>query len=317
MVPTRGNKDRLGSLLSAFLVPRQLIVLGVGILGLLFASAALAPRFAKRGWLHHPLAQSTQGVSEDGTPLSPGGQFWAGTDPLGRDVFSRVLHGARTSLLVGLGAMLIATVIGAMIGVTAGFHGGKMDFFLMRFTEMNMTVPAILLAVALCGVMDGRIFHLHPAALHWHSLDLELKRGWIQLFFVIGFVSWPGMARVLRTQTLALRGREFITAAKALGATNTRIILRHILPNLAPTLIVQAALNTGQAILIEAGLAYLGLGVPPPAPSWGSMINEGQTYFAVAPHLVLIPGCAIVLAVLGANLVAHGLQESLNPQSRH
>ena len=212
--------------------------------------------------------------------------------------------------------MLTATLIGVVIGVIAGFRGGKLDLLLMRFTEMNMTLPAILLAVAFAGVMDGRTLHLHPGSLLWHWLDVKLERGMVSLFLIIGFVCWPGIVRVVRAQVLAVKEREFVQAARVLGASDARIILRHILPNILPTVIVLAAMSTANTILLEAGLGYLGVGVPPPAPTWGAMIADGQPYFVAAPAIVVAPGIAIVLTVLAFNLLGQGLQETLDPKQR-
>jgi peptide/nickel transport system permease protein len=296
------------------LLHNRLVWAGSLLLVLLVLAALLAPWLTRAGVLREPVQQNQQGLDEDGMPLPAGAGHLLGTDNLGRDVFSRVLHGSRVSLAVGLGAMFTATFIGVTVGLLAGFRGGRLDLLLMRFTEMNMTIPAILLAVAFAGVMDGRVLHLHPASLNWHWLDVELKRGLVSLFIVIGLVCWPGMVRVIRAQTLALQEREFVTAARALGASNRRLIFRHILPNLLPTVIVLAVMNNGYAILLEAGLGYLGIGVPPPAPTWGSMINDGQPYFVSAPHIVIVPGVAIVLTVLAFNLLGQGLQEVLDPK---
>ena len=294
----------------------RLVLAGSGILLLLILSALTAPLLVKAHWLANPLEQVASGLDEDGMPLGPGGKFHAGTDNLGRDVFSRVLYGTRVSLTVGVAAMLTATLIGVLVGVIAGYRGGKIDLVLMRFTEMNMTLPAILLAVALAGVMDGRTLHLHPGFLPWHWLDLELKRGMMSLVLIIGFVCWPGMVRVIRAQVLAVKDREFVTASRALGASDARLISHHILPNIMPTIIVVAVMLTANTIMLEAGLGYLGIGVPAPAPTWGSMINDGQPYFITAPHLVIVPGAAIVLTVLAFNLLGQGLQEVLEPKRK-
>jgi peptide/nickel transport system permease protein len=186
----------------------------------------------------------------------------------------------------------------------------------MRFTEMNMTLPAILLAVAFAGVMDGRILHLHPTALPWHWLDVKLERGMVSLFVIIGLVCWPGMVRVIRAQVLSVKEREFILASRALGASDARLIFGHILPNILPTILVMAVMLTASTILLEAGLGYLGIGVPAPAPTWGSMITDGQPYFITAPHLVILPGTAIVLTVLAFNLLGQGMQEVLDPKRK-
>jgi ABC-type dipeptide/oligopeptide/nickel transport system permease subunit len=212
--------------------------------------------------------------------------------------------------------MLTATLIGVTMGLVSGFYGGKLDLLLMRLTEMNMAIPAILLAIAFAGLMDGKIVHLHPASLPWHFLDLQLNRGMVSLFLIIGFVSWPGMVRVIRAQVLAVKEREFVQAARVLGASDVRIICRHILPNVMPTVIVLAAMSTANTILLEAGLGYLGIGVPPPAPSWGSIIAEGQPFFVAAPIIVIAPGVAIVVTVLAFNLLGQGLQEVLDPRGK-
>jgi peptide/nickel transport system permease protein len=286
---------------------------------LFFVTAALtAPLLTRLGWLADPIRQEESGLDADGMPLPPGRTYWLGTDGLGRDILARVLHGARVSLTVGTAAMVTATIIGVIVGLCAGFFGGVLDLGLMRFSEMCMTIPAILLAIAFAGLLDvqGRLIHLHPAALPWHALDFTLKRGMVTLFLVIGFVSWPGMVRVIRAQVLSLKERDSVQAAHALGASNLRVIFRYILPHLLPTIIVLSAMNTANAILLEAGLSYLGIGVPAPAPTWGSMISDGQAYFLSAPGMVVAPGVAIVLTVVGFNLIGQGLQEALDNRSR-
>ncbi len=295
----------------------RLILAGGAILAFLIGAALAAPLLTRWHVLHEPVQQDQAGLDSDGMPLYPGSTYLLGTDNLGRDVLARALHGARVSLTIGVAAMLTATVIGVLIGVLAGFHGGKLDLLLMRFTEMNMTIPGILLAVAFAGVIDGRrVLHFHPASLAWHGLDLVPRRGMVSLFIIIGFVSWPGMVRVVRAQVLELKEREFVTAARVLGASDGRLIFRHILPNILPTVIVLGVMLTANTILLEAGLGYLGIGVPAPAPTWGSMINEGQPYFVTAPHLVVVPGVAIVITVLAFNLLGQGLQEVIEPKRR-
>lgn len=286
------------------------LVLALSLLGL------FAPVLTRWHLLHAPVQQDRNGLDADGMPRLPGNGYPLGTDQLGRDVLSRVVYGARVSLTVGTAAMLTATVIGVAIGLVLGFYGGKLDLLLMRVTEMNMAIPAILLAIAFAGLMDGKVLHLHPASLPWHFLDVRLERGMVSLFLIIGLVCWPGMVRVIRAQVLAVKEREFVQASRVLGASDTRIILRHILPNILPTVIVLAAMSTANTILLEAGLGYLGVGVPAPAPSWGNMIADGQTYFVAAPMLVVAPGLAIALTVLAFNLLGQGLQEALEPGRR-
>jgi peptide/nickel transport system permease protein len=300
------------------LVANRLAAVGALIILVFMLLALAAPLLTRIHVLRSPAEQNEQGLDRDGLPLPTGGPYLLGTDNLGRDVLSRVVYGARVSLSVGIAAMLTATVIGMAVGMLAGFYGGKVDLLLMRFTEINMTVPAILLAIAFAGLLDvsGRTIYLHPASLPWHFLEFTLKRGAVSVFLIVGFVCWPGMVRVVRAQVLALKESEFVLAGRSLGASDVRIIFRTILPNLLPTVIVLAVMSTANTILLEAGLGYLGIGVPPPAPTWGSMIAEGQPYFITYPHMVIVPGMAIVLTVLAFNLLGRGLQEIVNPQKR-
>ena len=249
-------------------------------------------------------------------PVGPCPLFPLGADSLGRDVLSRVLYGTRISLTVGTVAMLTATAIGVLVGLLAGYDRRRVDTVLMRFTDIMMTIPTLLLAIALAGLMDGRVVHLHPSWLHAPSLDLELKPGLASIFLVIGLVSWTYIARPVRAVVLSLREREFVEGARAIGCSHVRIIWRHILPNVLPAIIVLAAMGTAGTITLEAGLSYLGVGIPPPAPSWGRMINEGQQYLLIAPWLVLTPGVAVVIAVVASNLLGQGLQDVLDPHHR-
>jgi peptide/nickel transport system permease protein len=300
------------------LVNNRLAAAGALIIVAFVVLALAAPVLTHLQLLHAPDQQDQKGLDQDGLPLPAGGAYLLGTDNLGRDVLSRVVYGARVSLSVGIAAMLTATVIGVAVGLLAGYYGGKLDLLLMRFTEMNMTIPAILLAIAFAGLLDvgGRIVHPLPAWLPWHGLDFTIKRGAVSVFLIIGLVCWPGMVRVVRAQVFALKERDFVQADRALGASDARILLRSILPNLLPTVIVLSVMSVANTILLEAGLGYLGVGVPPPAPTWGSMISEGQPYFITYPHLVIVPGLAIVLTVLAFNLMGQGLQEIVDPKQR-
>ena len=219
-------------------------------------------------------------------PMPPAAPFYLGTDDLGRDVLSRLLHGARISLLVGLVAMLVTMTIGSAIGLAAGYFGGATDVFLMRFTDVMLAFPGLLLAVALAAVLRPSVW---------------------TIFVVIGLVSWTGVARVIRSEVLAQRERDYVTAARAIGARETRVLLRHVLPNVVPTIVVIAALSTSGTILLDAGLSFLGLGVPPPTPTWGRMIQEATSYYRVAPWLMLFPGVAVLFAVMTFNFIAYGL----------
>jgi peptide/nickel transport system permease protein len=300
----------------ALLLRHRLVQTGGGIVILLILLALIAPALTRWHILQEPILQNQNGLDPYGMPLTAGGRYLLGTDNLGRDVLSRVIYGTRVSLPVGVAAMLTATVIGLTIGLLSGFYGGKLDMGFMRFTDMNLSIPSILLAIAFAGLMDGKIIHLHPARLHWSFLDVRLERGMVSIFLIIGLVSWPPMVRVIRGQVLSIKEREFVQASRALGASDFRVIFRHLLPNVLPTVIILAAMTTASTITLEAGLGYLGVGVPPPAPSWGSMIADGQDYFIFAPLIVIAPGVAILVTVLAFNLLGQGLQEVLNPHQR-
>jgi len=219
-------------------------------------------------------------------PMPPGAPFYLGTDDLGRDVLSRLLYGARISVLVGLVAMSVTMTIGTAVGLTAGYFGRFIDVVLMRITDVMLAFPGLLLAVALVAVLEPSVW---------------------TIFIVIGLVSWTGVARVIRSEVLSLREREYVVAARAMGAGSTRILWRHILPNILPTMLVIAALSTSGTILLDAGLSFLGIGVPPPTPTWGRMIQEATSYYRVAPWLMLFPGAAVLYAVLAFNFIAYGL----------
>jgi len=298
------------------LLRHRLVQCGGGLVIVLIVLALVAPALTRWHVLQEPILQNQNGLDSYGMPLQAGRRYILGTDNLGRDVLSRVIYGTRVSLTVGVAAMLTATVIGLTIGLLSGFYGGKLDMGLMRFTDMNLSVPSVLLAIAFARLMDGKIIHLHPAWLHWSFLDVRLERGIVSIFLIIGIVCWPPMVRVIRGQVLSIKEREFVQASRALGASDFRVIFQHLLPNVLPTVIVLAAMATANTILLEAGLGYLNVGVPPPAPSWGSMIAGGQDYFISAPLIIIAPGVAILLTVLAFNLLGQGLQEVLNPHQK-
>ena len=220
-----------------------------------------------------------------GEPAPPSRDFPLGTDMLGRDVLSRIIYGARISLIVGVAGMLMTMTIGVAIGLTAGFFRGAVDAVLMRFTDVMLTLPALLLAMALVAVLSPSLMNI---------------------LIVIGLVSWTEVARVVRAEALSVSQRDFVLAARSLGASPLRLITRHLLPNVWPLIVVMAALSTSGTLLLDAGLSFLGLGVPPPIPSWGRMIGEAELYFRTAPWLAAFPGLAIFYAVLGFNLFGYG-----------
>jgi peptide/nickel transport system permease protein len=220
-----------------------------------------------------------------GDPGFPSRAFPLGTDQLGRDVLSRIIFGARISLTVGIAAMAVTMTIGVAIGLVAGFFGGAVDFALMRFTDVMLTLPALLLAMAFVAVLRPNLW---------------------SILLVIGLVSWTSIARVVRAEALSLTNRDFVTGARALGASSLRLIGYHVLPNVMPIVVVMAVLGTSGTLLLDAGLSFLGLGVPPPTPSWGRMVEEATTYFRTAPWLAIFPGLAILYAVMGFNLLGYG-----------
>jgi peptide/nickel transport system permease protein len=221
-----------------------------------------------------------------GSPLSPGHRYLLGTDELGRDVLSRLLYGARISMGVAAVATSLTVLIGVTIGVCAGYFSGWVDTVLMRFTDVVLAFPALLLAIALAALFEP---------------------GLTAILVVIILVSWTSVARTVRGEVLSLRERDFVAAAEALGAKPLRLMVRHIIPNVLPTIIVMGALSTSSTVLLDAGLSFLGLGIPVPTPSWGRMISDSQTYYRVAPWLLVYPGLAIVYAAVAFNLLGHGL----------
>ena len=281
-----GMPEVLRSLLS-----RRLACAGLAVIVLVTGAATLAPWLAP----YDPFEQFFDGLTLQGAPLPPGERFWFGTDLLGRDLFSRVLYGARTSLVIGVVANGIAVLLGSVLGITAGYVQGWLGAVIMRFTDLMMAFPALLLAIALAAIFTPSL--------------------WI-VAMVIAMVNWVQVARVIYGQTMSLSEREYIEAVRSLGASPARVLLRHIVPHLLPTIMVWATLGIATTVLLEATLSFLGIGVQPPQPSWGNIIFENQTYFTTAPWLVFIPGAAIVLLALSFNVVGDALRDVLDPTER-
>ncbi len=245
-------------------------------------------------------------TNEFGLPRGPNAQFWFGGDRAGRDMFVRVLYGARVSLLVAFVATGIAVVVGVTLGVAAGFYRGKVDTVVSRVTDVVMTLPVLLLAIGLVSACG---------ATQQGCLGGLLKPGVTLVILVIGFFSWPYIARIVRGQVLSLREKEFIEASRALGGGNLRIMAKEILPNLVAPIIVYTTLIIPNNILFEAALSYLGLGVPTTTPSWGAMLSDASTVFTVAWWMMLFPGLFLFLTTLAFNLVGDGLRDALDPRT--
>ncbi|MCX7888285.1 MAG: ABC transporter permease [Rhodobacteraceae bacterium] len=286
-----GAADAAPASALARLLRRKLALAGLAIILVVVGGAVFAPWIAP----FDPNDQMFDGLTLEGAPMPPGGKFLMGTDLLGRDLFSRLLFGARTSLVIGIAANGLALVIGTLVGITAGFFRGWIGGILMRFTDLMMAFPALLLAICLAAIFQPSL--------------------WI-VAMVIALVNWVQTARVIFTETSSLATRDFIAAERTLGASTPRILFRHILPHLLPTIIVWGTLGISTTVLLEATLSFLGIGVRPPTPSWGNIIFENQTYFQSAPWLVFIPGTAIILLALAFNLVGDALRDVLDPTQR-
>lgn len=258
---------------------------GAAILLLLLIAAVGAPLIAPHDPSRQDLANDLIAYSAD-HPL--------GTDKLGRDILSRTLYGARISLSVGFATVALSLAIGLVAGSLAGYFGGWIDLLLMRVVDILLAFPGILLAIAFTAVLGPGLDHV---------------------ILALCLIGWTGYARLVRGEIIALREREFIQAARALGGGPRRVVMRHLLPNLLAPLSIQATFGLAAAIIAEGSLSFLGLGVEPPTPSWGSMLNDGRQFLLVAPHLTTYPGLAIMVAVLALNLVGDGLQDRFQGRS--
>jgi peptide/nickel transport system permease protein len=282
--PPRARDPRWG-LLKRALTARG-AAFGAAVL-LLVALMALLAQFVAP---YDPLKQDLMNAR-----MAPSGGHWLGTDDLGRDVLARVIYGSRVSLIAGLASVAVGVVAGSLLGLGAGFAGGKVDSLVMRLVDAVLSFPGLVLALALGAVIGA---------------------GLAGVVIALGVVYTPTFARLMRGQVLTIREREFVHAARVLGAPGWRIVMQHVLPNVATPIVVQASLSIAFAILAEASLSFLGLGVPPPEPSWGGMINQGRGYLQVAPWIVFGPGAALFVTVLGLNFVGDAIRDALDPRIR-
>ncbi len=273
------------------ILKRKSALLSLIFISLITLAAIFAPLIAP----HDPSEQFKDGLTLQGAPIGPSGNYLIGTDLLGRDLLSRLIYGARTSLIIGIIANGVAVLLGTTVGITAGYLKGRIGSVLMRFTDLMMAFPALLLAITLAAIFSPSL---------------------LIVALVIAMVNWVQIARVIYTQAISIAEREFVIASKGLGATNQRVLIKHILPHLLPTVLVYATLGIATTVLLEATLSFLGIGVRPPTPSWGNIIFENQTYFITAPWLVFIPGAAIILHALSFNLLGDALRDELDPTQR-
>jgi len=264
----------------------RLALVGLVVVALLAVAAAGAPWLAPADPAKQSLIEKRAGPSE---------KFLLGADEFGRDILSRIIYGSRVALLVGLLSVAIALGLGLILGCLAGFAGGWIDVVVMRGVEILLAFPYLLLAIAVVSALGPGVLNTTIA---------------------VGIWGTPTVTRLVRGAVLAARDSEYVRAAKALGATPARVLLRHVLRNILPTVIVYSTLFMANAILVEAALSFLGLGVPPPTPSWGLMVSSGRDFLLVAPHIATIPGLAIMVAVLGFNLLGDGLRDALDPRLR-
>jgi len=271
--------------MNGLLKEHPLLLVGGMVVATVAVLAVLAPFIAP----YDPAAINVRHIL-----LPPSLEHWCGTDTLGRDVFSRMLYGARVSLAVGFVAVGISLIIGIILGSIAGHYGGRVDSMLMRLTDMVLCFPTFFLILAVIAFLEPSIWNI---------------------MIVIGLTSWMGVTRLVRAEFLSLREREFVLAAKSLGINSFELITRYLLPNAIGPILVSAVLGVAGAVLVESGLSFLGLGVQPPDPSWGNMLTEGKDNIQIAWWLSLYPGLAILVTVLGYNLLGEGLRDMFDPKS--
>ncbi|MDD5102222.1 MAG: ABC transporter permease [Endomicrobiia bacterium] len=269
------------------LLKNKFAVIGLTIIFLLIFVAVFASVIA-------PYTPSEQNLSE--RLLKPSMEHFFGTDDLGRDIFTRMIYGSRISLIVGFISVLIILIIGTFLGIVSGFYGGKIDYVIMRFTDIVLCFPIFFLILLIIAFLEPNIYNV---------------------MIVIGFTSWPGLARLVRAEVLSLKEREFILVAKMMALSNIKIFTVHILPNIISPLMVYSSLAIGGAILTESSLSFLGLGVQPPMPSWGQILTSGKDYIYIAWWLSIFPGIAILLTVLSFNLVGEAIRDVFDPKEDH
>jgi peptide/nickel transport system permease protein len=269
-------------------LPRAWI--GAALVGVVVSAAILSPILSPAD----PLKQFRDGLAQNGTPLPPDARFPLGTDHLGRDILSRMLYGAQISLTVSFIANFTAAAFGTLVGLLAGYYSGMIDMLLMRFTDVLLAFPAILLALGIGSVLRPSVG---------------------TVLIILTFITWPALARLVRSQVLTVRERAFIESARCIGAKDGYIMIQHILPQIITVTVVWATLSFANTVLVESSLSFLGVGVPLPTASWGNMIAEGQSRYRIAPWMIIVPTVAILVTTLGFNLLGDAVRDALDPRT--
>lgn len=269
------------------LISRRIVLVALIVVVVFILAAVFAPFITRYDPVKNDMSASLQG---------PSAEHWLGTDLQGRDVFTRLVYGTRASLIVGVCTVVISGILGSILGLVSGYFGGFVDDVISRFCEVFMSIPQVILALAIGSILGG---------------------GLLNLTIILGITNIPGYFRLMRAQVLSVKETDYVLSAKVSGATNMRLMMKHILPNTVSILIVLMTQTVGVTILAEAGLSFLGLGVNPPTPSWGSMINESRSFLLQQPVFALAPGVAIVLLVLSLNIVGDGVRDLIDPRMRN
>lgn len=284
---SRANRENtVRSVLTRLFRENRMAAVSFAVIILFILAAVFAPLLTPYSWEEMDLIHRLN---------PPSAAHLFGTDEAGRDIFTRMLYGSRVSLLVGILPSMVSLAIGSLLGVTAGYYGGWLDAVIMRLADIVLAFPSMLLAMVLMYMLGGGLFNV---------------------FLTLSLVNWASAARIIRAETLQLKEREFVESARAIGVRSPKIIFRHILPNCVPTIIVLFTLNIPDSILTESSLSFLGLGVQPPAASWGLMVNAGRQFFYTSPWLCLFPGIAVMIIVLAFHFLGDGLRDILDPRRR-
>ena len=284
---SRANRENtVRSVLTRLFRENRMAAVSFAVIILFILAAVFAPLLTPYSWEEMDLIHRLN---------PPSAAHLFGTDEAGRDIFTRMLYGSRVSLLVGILPSMVSLAIGSLLGVTAGYYGGWLDAVIMRLADIVLAFPSMLLAMVLMYMLGGGLFNV---------------------FLTLSLVNWASAARIIRAETLQLKEREFVESARAIGVKSPKIIFRHILPNCVPTIIVLFTLNIPDSILTESSLSFLGLGVQPPAASWGLMVNAGRQFFYTSPWLCLFPGMAVMIIVLAFHFLGDGLRDILDPRRR-